>query len=604
MAERVDHWLRLNAASRVPRRLIALNAQARSERSRRQVRYTFRCAAGTLDLLDVDGVVEEEHEPARFDDAAALWEWVASCTAPSHRTVAYAYNLSYFLRLTDALQHLTDAGWTASRVVLNDYSCWSRFTKGKRSLYLCDLRSWVPVTPSLIAGDLNRPAPRQPKQGADNAAWERYAVRNAELVRAAARNLMRWLREDDLGDFRTTGAAQASAAFRHRFLEPRTILVHWGGGTRDDERRSAWTGRAEVWRPGKHAGPLVEYDYTAAYAWLAEHERLPTRLLGPLAAMPRKTMPELGESRAGLYAVEVTTETPVLPALLDGRIVWPVGSFSTVVWDVELAVAIAEGAQVTITRGWLYETAPVLREWARWVLACLAGEVPTIDPLRRRVVKAWSRSLIGRFGLRYPELVHIRDEPSSHVRISTVHDNDKGRGVREVQIGRQVFEADGEVDGNDSAPQVMAAVMAHARVRLWRTMRAAGLEHVFYVDTDSVLVDLAGAERIDARLRQGHFPGLRRKATYTRCDLRAPRQIELDDVRRVAGLPKDAWRREGDTFEADVWEGIEQSLRRRRPSGVFRLHRTFTVAGKDFRRLHLPDGSSAPLRLAGGIRVD
>lgn len=598
-----DHWLRQNAANRVPRRLVTLNAQARSVRERRQTHYVFRAGAGVLDLLDKQGRAEREGNVQLFTDQRALWEWVASCTATSHRTVAFAYNLSYVLRLTDALDVLPELGFEASRVVLSDYSCWARFAKGGRTLMLCDLRSWLPFAPGVIAGDLNRPSPRQPKLDAPDGDWLRYAARNVELVRAATRNIVEWLHDDDLGDFRPTGHAQASACFRHRFLEPRSVLVHWSGPVRDAERRSAWTGRAEVWQPGVHHGPVTEYDYSAAYAWIAEHENLPARLLGPAAIRNKHELPERSETRSWLYEVEVATEVPTVPCELDGRILWPVGSFTTTLWDHELRIAIEEGATIRLRRAWLYESAPVLRGWARWVLATLDGAPPGDDPLRRRIVKVWSRSLIGRFALRYPTLTPLRTEDDAAVKIATVWDARLDRAVREVQIGRDVFEQDGVSDGADSTPQIMAAVMGHARVRLWRTMRACGLENVLYVDTDSVLVNAEGARRIDARLRQGHFPGLRVKATYKRADLRAPRNLELDEERRVSGLPRTAALRPDGKFDAEVWEGIGASLRRRRPSGVFKLQRTFTVGQEDNRRLHTGNGSSTPYVLVGGERA-
>lgn len=601
---RRDHWLRLNEAHRVPRRLLTVDAAARSTLQRRATRYTFRNAAGALDLLDATGRAEASTQRVSFDAAADLWEWVAESTAPTHRTVLFAYDLSHLWRLTDALEALPALGFTPTRTVLNDYSCWGRFVKGKRTLLLCDVRSWLPAPLGRIAGDLGASAPRPPGQEATADAWTRYTARRAEIVRLACRNLLEWLHDDDLGDFRPTGHAQASAAFRHRFLEPRTVLVHWGGETRDAERRAAWTGRAEVWRPGKVQGPLVEYDYTAAYAWIAERERLPTRLLGPIVIRDRSALLKPLASRSVLYEADVATEAPTLPTLYDGRIVWPVGTFRTTVWDVELAEAVRAGATVTLRRAWLYECAPVLRPWARWVLSCLAGDVDSIDPLRRRVVKAWSRSLIGRFALRYPELHLSRVEDDAAVKITTIRDAARGIDTREVQVGYQVFEQAGVVDGADSTPQLMSAVMAHARVRLWRTMQAAGLEHVLYVDTDSVLVDPVGAGRIDGRLKQGHFPGLRRKATYSRGDLRAPRNIDLDDERRVAGLPKNAGRRPDGVFEAEVWESLTGSLRRRRPSGVFRLQRSFTLGDVDYRRVQLDGGGSRPFRLVDGVRVD
>ena len=604
MPERRDHWLRRNHASRVPRRLIVMDSEAARTLERQGERHDFLLACASFDLLGPDGRPDGDGERADFDTPAALWEWVDRHTSSQHRTVLFAHNLAYDLRLTAALLELPRLGWTAARVALNDHSCWARFTRKGRTLMLCDSLTWLPVTLDMIAGDLAVPHVKLPPDGADRLLWLRRCRSDVEVLRQAMLNLLAWLHDDDLGDFRPTGNAQASAAFRHRFLADRTVLVTWDKASRDAERRAAWTGRAEVWRPGNVRGPLVEYDFTAAYAHIAAREHLPHRLLGPASHRRGTFQVSTRPATRTLYELDVWTAEPLLPAELNGGIGWPVGSFRTVCWDVEAALAESRGARLEARRAWLYESSPVLRDWAAWVLAGLNGRPPGDDALRRRVLKHWSRALIGRFGLKYPALAYVRDEDEPDARIATLWDADRQQALREIQVGRQVFESDGDEEAASSTPMLMSAIMAHARVRLWQLMEAAGLENVLYVDTDSVLVNLAGSDRIEARLRQGHFPGLRRKATWGGADLRAPRNIDLGAERRIAGVPRRAGRVGEGRYQGEVWESLPAALRRGRPAKVFRLERTFTVGERDARRVHLPDGRSRPYELRRGVPVE
>lgn len=592
-----DHWLRLNHASRIPRRLVCLDAEADRELTRRGEEHLFKLACASFDRLDERGRPAGDTAWCDAFTPADLWRFVDGCTSTQHRTVVFAHNLAYDIRLTEALRWLPELGWEAKRVALNDHSCWARFARGDRTLMLCDSLTWLPVTLDLIAGDLGLPHQRLPADDAPATAWLDRCRSDVTVLRAAMLRLIAWLHDDDLGDFRPTGNAQASAAFRHRFLAERSVLVTWGADTRAAERRAAWCGRAEVWQPGLHRVQVVEYDFTAAYAHVAQREHLPQRLLGPCSHKRKGFQVERLPSTMTLYELDVDTDVPVLPADLHGGIGWPVGRFRTTVWDVEAALAEREGARLTVRRAWLYEAGPVLRDWADWTLACLNGHGPGADPLLRRVVKHWSRALIGRFALRYPALSYVRDEDEPDARIATLWDADRKLALKEIQVGRQVFEADGEEEAGSSTPMLMSAVMAHSRVRLWQLMRAVGPDELLYVDTDSVIVTAAGAERVDARLRQGHFPGLRRKGEWKGADLRAPRNIDLGDERRVAGLPRRAGQLAPGQFQAEVWESLPASLRRGRPGKVFRLQRTFTIGQTDVRRRHLPGGLSEPYRL-------
>lgn len=594
---RADHWLRQNAALRTPRRLIVFDSEATTELGVRAEQHRFRLACASYDELDEAARPLGEQERADFDDPLALWEWVASHTNRSHRLVVFAHNLSYDLRLTGALDHLPALGFEPTRVALNEHSCWARFAHGRKTILLCDSLSWMPVTLDRIARLQRMRRRRLPAQDAPETAWRARCRDDVRVLRAAVLNLLAWVHDDELGDFRATGHAQASAAFRHRFLTPRTILVHWDPDARLAERRAAWTGRAEVWRPGWQRGPLHEYDFTAAYAHIAEREALPIRLLGQTRGSGRTAPLELGPTRTALYECTVSTEQPTVPTLLGERIGWPCGTFQTTLWQHELQLALSEGATVTIERAWLYEAAPVLRGWARWVLAGLEGQPPGDDELRRLVLKTWSRALIGRFGLRYPSMVALRMEEEPAVQLATVWDAVAGHSVKELQVGRQVYEQGADEDSPSSTPALMSAVVSHGRVRLWRVMRAAGLDNVLYVDTDSVLVGPAGAERIEAQLRAGRLAGLRLKGSYRSAELRSPRNVDVGEERRIAGLPRQAGRQPDGRFEAEVWESLPASIRRRRPSSVFRLQRSFLIGTADYRRHQLAEGGSEPYRL-------
>lgn len=597
MSDRVAHWLRPNAACRVPRRVISLDSEAVLDYDGNRQAQHFRLAVAAFDRLGPDGQQIAETAWGDFDAPADLWAWVAGCTDRSQRTVVFAHNLSYDLRLTGALEQLPELGYELRQATVSDHSCWAYFSGGDRSLYLVDSLSFLPAPLERIAGALGRRLKALPDPEAPVEAWRARCRSDVRVLREAVLWLCRAIYEHDLGDFRTTGAAQASAAFRHRFLRRHSVLVHAQPQVTALEREACWAGRAEVWRHGSLPGPLYEYDYRSAYAHIGLQELLPVRLRGRFYPPSLDLYEQLRRRFACLVEVEVETELPTLPASHEGRIVWPVGRFRTTVWDTELELARRHGAKVEVHGLACYVRARVLQEWAAWVLAGIEGEHLGATPLGRLLLKHWSRALVGRFGLRYPLLERLGELPFSDVRLYPVFDQVEGRNYSELQIGRLVYEQTERVEAPSATPFLMGAVMAHCRVRLWEAAEWAGFANVASIDTDGLIVNAAGRRGIELALAAGRLDGLRLKATWKRATLRGPRNLELDNERRIAGLPRSSSEISPGRYRGEVWESLPAALRRRRGSTVLVYERGFTVSEHDPRRIHLADGLTAPIEL-------
>lgn len=594
---RVAHWLRPNHAARMPRRVVTLDSEAYRNFNGAREEHTFRLGVAAFDKLDEDCAPVKETEWIGTEDSYALWAWVSERALTTHRTVCFAHNLSYDLRLTEALRHLPTFGFKVKQMALSDYGCWVFLRDGNRSLYLVDSLSHIPKSLDKIAEAFNRRKVDLPDDDADNAEWYNRCHGDVSLLRDSVLELLSLYRKHDLGDFRTTGAAQSSAAFRHRFLKPKSLLIHADTAALEVERRACWAGRAEIWKHGELNEPLSEYDLFAAYAHVARDTELPSRLIGEYFPNGGMAFNELSKQYALLCEAEIETELPTLPVSVKDRIIWPTGTFTTWVWDTELALAIRYGAKVNVLRCYAYERKPFLKEWAEWIIASLNGKELGATPLGKIVAKEWSRSLIGRFGLRYPLLDFQGTIERSDLVLQPVHDLVEDRSYMQLQIGNELYEQTARIESPNSAPQVMGYIMAQCRVELWRLMDIAGFDTLCSVDTDGLIVTAKGAERLERHARADPFIPLRLKGTYRRADLRGPRNLDLDLDRRVNGVPRRAEKLSDGLYKGEVWESLPTALRRRSASTLLVHERTFSVADVDPRRQHLPHGHTAAHRL-------
>lgn len=587
------HYVRHNKVTRVPRSFVYLDSEATRTPAPRGEVQTFRCAVAAHDRRRHDKDVWAEREWGTFTTPAELWAWIDARTQARARCVVVAHNLAYDLRITDAFTELPALGWTLGPIRLDRGQAWCTWTRDGRTLALIDSMSWLPVSLEKIGELVQIPKLALPAWDDTDAAWLARCTRDVEILADACRRLWQWIRSDDLGNWKPTGAGQSWAAYRHRFME-HSLLAHTDTDARAAERVASWTGRCEVWQHGRpRGGPFTEWDWSAAYGRIGAECDVPVKLIGGSTRPTFAQWQRAADKYAVLAEVEITTEVPTVPCRVDGRICWPVGTFTTTLWENEVQLALDTGAHVTVTRCWWYKRAPALRKFCEWVLAVLDSTDTDHDQVIRLAMKHWSRALIGRFGARWSTWERCGTAPTFGLSLGTVIDSAAGDTWRLLHVGHELKRCTDEYDSPDAVVAVMSWVMAECRRRLWQLTELAGHEHVIYMDTDSVIVNSAGSARIEA----ARVPDLRMKGTWATCELLAPRQLILAGRLRAAGVPRDAVKVAPSTWQGEVWTELATSLRAGEASSVRITTRRVKVHGKDARRLHLDGGGTEPRRL-------
>lgn len=590
----VGHYVRHNQVTRVPRNFIILDAEAHARTRGKVQTQTFRLAVARFERRSHAGDGWREPITERFTDTATLWGWLDAWCAPKARTVLVAHNLAYDLRITEALEHLPALGWELVAIRLDRRQAWCSWKRDGRTLVCTDSMAWVPTGLEKLGAMVECPKLDLPDWSDDDEAWFARCERDVEILARVWRRLVEWVRTDDLGNWKPTGAGQSFAAYRHRFMDHR-VLAHGDDVARVAERRSAWSGRCEVWQHGSPGGgPFTEWDFTAAYARVGASVDVPTKLVGASESITVDQWRKLARRYAVLTECVVTTECPTTPASVDGRICWPVGTFPTTIWSNELALALDHGADVTITHAWWYRRAPALAPFMGWVLTKFGDGGANTDPVIALAAKHWSRALVGRFGARWSEWETVGRAPSPALTLGRMIDRTDGTSYDLLQVGTVLKRKSVEYDSPDAVVAVMAYVMAECRVRLWEAIEAAGPENVVYMDTDGLIVNAAG----DARLAESAPDGFRPKSRWSSVELAAPRQITLSGRLKASGVPSSARRIAPNTYEAEIWTEMSTSIRNGTPGAVDVARRRIRLTGTDYRREHLAAGRTSPRRVS------
>jgi len=236
----------------------------------------------------------------------------------------------------------------------------------------------------------------------------------------------------------------------------------------------------------------------------------------------------------------------------------------------------------------VYEAAPVLKTWARAIIASQTD--PSLTPVQQMTMKHWGRALIGKFGAQVPNWGPYARFEGVDLEVSrTVMD---GVPKEILTIGGRSLVAEGKGYADHAFPALMSRVISECRMRLWRLMCAAGLDHVYYVDTDSLFVDRKGSRHLRDYMGSGQGWGLVLKRHHREVTIYGPRQLITNhDGARVSGLPKGS--RSGPMaleYTADVTESFRTGAQRGHAGEVVTRKRGFRLQGTDTRRVHLEGG--------------
>lgn len=587
------HYVKHNAVTRIPRTFIYLDSEARQEESNGTKVQTFRLAVAAIDRRQHHRDGWKEREWQDFTSPSEIWEWVDSQCQPKARTVLVAHKLDYDLRICNALRELTSRGWELVNIRLDATAAWASWKKGSCSLVMSDSLSWLNMGLERIGGILEIPKLPLPAWDDSDEAWFARCRRDVEILAAFYRRLIEWVKSDDLGNWKPTGAGQAWAAYRHRFMT-HFLLVHENEDAKLAERLAGWTGRCEAWQYGKiKGGPFTEWDYSAAYARIGAESKVPTQLIAEINGPSLLRLDALSAKHAVLAECVVTTDIPSVPTRLDKSIIWPVGTFTSTLWDTEIALAREYGAIVEPTRAWYYARKPAIQEFCQWCLSIIDAKEGTIDPIVRLAVKHWSRALIGRFAAKWSRWEEVGRSPWDDISLGWAKDVGADEQWRILQLGRQLLRQTEEMDSQDAVPGVMTWVMAECRARLFRASYVAGIDNVAYMDTDSLIVNREGHQR----LLEAQLPHFRVKGQWNTLEILGPRQLILAGSLRASGVSRDAIRVDETTWDAETWAQFSTSISSGEADRVRITPRRVKLIGKDTRRLHGPNGATYPIAI-------
>jgi hypothetical protein len=475
---------------------------------------------------------------------------------------------------------------------------WTRC--GKPIVY-ADTLNWWRCSLRKLGESVDLHKYEMPSLEASEDEWFEYCERDVEITERAVLGLVAMVQEEDLGAWKGTAAAQAMAAYRHRWMQHGILIdqnqvatrlcrsAYFGGECRlsyqgvvsaTDGESLAVADQLRAVAPPIRLGRVHVLDLQSAYPWAMANFRHPCKLEGSTPQPNPELLRSLVKGRWLAALVEIKSDGVAYPTRSDGKTEYVRGHFWSALCGEELRAALDAGHVLNVASCVQYQSADLFSEyvaywWQRRQKAKAEGR-----EAEEGLCKLFLNSLYGRFGMRSARWADRPDIVAPCPWGVFMHaDPDTGELLTCRSIGWHSQGSGLRGEHPDALPAIPASVTAAVRVRMRQLRAVAGEGDVFYQDTDSLHVSDDGLSRLQeaGEVAPGILGALRVVEAVDRAWYRGRRNYSLDEREIVAGLKAGSEEVAPGVYDQLRFEGLGSLLFREPASSIRVTTERFTL---------------------------
>lgn len=496
----------------------------------------------------------------RFESLADFWDWCERKTRRKTKLYLFCHNTAFDLPVLDVFGELPRRGWKLARAIIDAPPTILQFTRDTATIIILDTLNIWRMSLAFLGEKIGLPKLDMPDNNDVFAAWDIYARRDTEIIRAACLGWFQYLKQHDMGGFAPTLASQAMVLFRHKYMKHK-IFIDTNNRALKLTRSGYYGGRVECFYIGHYVSEFFALDFNSMYPSVMREESYPIKLIGHTFYASIQDLKIWLVSHSICARVLLNTPEPFAPVRAKTKLIFPIGRFECILSTPEIAYALDRGYILEVREVAVYDHAPIYREMME------AGQI--IKEACKRAgdqtgefhIKKLNNSLYGKSGqsgVKWQEDAWIDDMTSKNwVEL----DMETGNIIQHRQLAglHQVKETEGE--SRESFPAIAAHVTAYARMKLWRAILKAGRENVYYCDTDCIVVNRAGLERVSDELDDYRLGALKLAGEYDDIIINGNKDYYFNEKVKIKGVRNNAVWFDEFTISQEQWTGLRGLVR-------------------------------------------
>ena len=574
---------------------------------------------GCAEYVEIDPRRNDRTERCYFRKADEFWDWVESLCAAKHTIWIVAHNWNYDACLLSPETELLGRGWECTQYINGKPPVIIRWRKGQHTLKIIDSLNYFATSLAQLGKGIGEYKLDSTALLNGLEAAIAYCWQDVNVVKTAILTFRRFVIEHDLGAMQHTLAGQAMSSYRRRFMAHQ-ILVHDDDLALTLEREAYHGGRTESFYSGAVRQPLWKLDINSMYPSNMVTESYSARLVSAYIGYHKESFEYALSQNYGVVArCLIQTDEECYGVVVDGKgkplpcpntegikpakLIFPIGEFWATLSTPEIRYGLAHGHIKTIESWAQYERDPIFVEFVRYFYARRLEYRQSGNSAFDHMSKIMLNSLYGKFGQTGIRWEATKDWYCDST-IETAHETDDGEIIHlRSRLGQTQIKAKNQ-ESRDSCPMIAAEITAYSRMQLWRYILIAGKQNVYYVDTDSLVVNKQGLDNLAPYIDANTLGMLKIEKTCEMGMFFAPKHYTLDDEWKIKGVSRRAILSSNIATRQTVaqqaqFRSYDVNLRDKLSGACVVREITKTISGRNSKRVVAHPGWTKPIILGG-----
>lgn len=519
-----------------------------------------RFRLGVAIAVRMEGTEVTRRQVYRFSHPVGFWEFLKSRLDRRRPLHVVAHSLPFDFRVLGGWDVLRNYNLEKWRLVLKDPPTILKGQMSGKSVTYLDSLNYYPAKLEEIGRDIGLLKGVMPPYTASNLDWWDYCERDTEIVEKAILGLRQYIIENDLGSMGRTISQTSLNTYRYRFM-PTDIAIHADQEIMDLERSCYYGGQAECFYVGSVREKVYELDVNSLYPYVMKHNRFPCRLAKTVRNQPVSEAIGYLDGWAGCAQVVIDQRERTYPVRRGGdpvrrpdgtyefpdhgmpghfpRPYYADGCYRTWLCGPELECALRSGHVYTIERAAWYETADLFSEFVDHFYAERMRYKLRGQSALELTSKMILNSLSGIWAKRAPKYIAADDVVPPLLWGHFFIANSTNRGpIPARAIAGITQEETGKTEGYNSFTAISAFITSYGREYMRRLRQLAGEANVYYQDTDSLMVNEYGYDRLvlSGKVRLTELGALKVKGESSVAEFRGIKDYQLGDKEVLKGI--------------------------------------------------------------------